>query len=60
MKATGFLVVIKSGERVEHRTYRCAWCRRDVPWCMGASDDMPDVCDDCWCAAHGLAEEPHP
>lgn len=36
-------------------TFTCAWCRRDVPWSEGCSDDMPEVCDECWCAAHGLA-----
>lgn len=35
--------------------YVCAWCRRAVPWCFGAGDDMPEVCDDCWSEAH--AEE---
>jgi hypothetical protein len=30
------------------RTYECAGCFRDVPWCYGAHDDMPDYCDDCW------------
>jgi len=32
--------------------YRCATCRRLVPWCFGAADDRPDECDDCWAAAH--------
>jgi hypothetical protein len=22
---------------------------RATPWCNGASDDMPEVCDACWC-----------
>ena len=38
--------------RDEPKTYVCAWCRRKVPWCFGAFDDMPDVCDDCWAEAH--------
>jgi hypothetical protein len=32
--------------------YRCAGCRRLSGYCLGASDDMPDHCDACWCAAH--------
>lgn len=33
------------------RWYRCARCQRRVPWCFGAADDMPELCDDCWAAA---------
>lgn len=33
-------------------TFECVECKREVCWCMGAWDDMPDVCDDCWCEAH--------
>jgi hypothetical protein len=29
--------------------YQCPCCLRFVPWCFGAGDDMPDLCDDCWC-----------
>lgn len=36
----------------DNRTYVCEVCRREVPWCFGAADDMPDACDDCWYAAH--------
>jgi len=28
--------------------YRCAGCHRSVPWCFGAADDLPEMCDDCW------------
>ena len=28
--------------------YQCPCCLRFVPHCFGASDDMPDLCDDCW------------
>lgn len=34
------------------RTYVCTGCGREVPWCFGANDYMPDHCDDCWLAAH--------
>lgn len=29
------------------RRYTCPCCRRFVPWCFGADDDMPELCDDC-------------
>lgn len=32
--------------------YACPGCKRLVPWCFGAADDMPDHCDDCWSVAH--------
>lgn len=28
--------------------FKCASCRRWVPWSFGAAGDQPDVCDDCW------------
>lgn len=34
------------------KTYVCRGCKRRVPACFGASDDMPNHCDDCWAAAH--------
>lgn len=34
------------------KTYVCDCCGYEVPWCFGASDDMPGACDDCWAAAH--------
>lgn len=30
------------------RVYRCECCLRLVPWCLGAADEFPDVCDDCY------------
>jgi len=39
---------------VEGRRYLCASCRLLMPWCFGASDDMPDVCDDCWALARAM------
>ena len=30
------------------RTYKCKGCKRQVPWCFGADDDLPHHCDDCW------------
>ena len=27
--------------------FRCACCGRDVPWSQGASDGMPEHCDEC-------------
>ncbi len=38
------------------RTYVCVTCRREVPWCDGKDDDMPDSCDDCWARAHKGAQ----
>lgn len=34
------------------RRFRCVGCRRLVPWCFGAADDMPLHCDDCWAEMH--------
>lgn len=34
------------------RLYLCPGCTRLVPWCFGAADDRPELCDDCWCEAH--------
>ena len=36
--------------------YRCRTCLRFVPWCIGAADDRPDDCDDCWARAHAQSE----
>lgn len=33
------------------KRYICVGCKRDVPWCFGAADDMPEHCDDCWSVA---------
>lgn len=29
------------------RMYRCQGCERDVPWCVGAHDELLELCDDC-------------
>ena len=29
--------------------YVCNACQAWTPWCNGAADDMPGVCDACWC-----------
>jgi hypothetical protein len=28
--------------------FLCPRCRRRVPWCFGAADSRPELCDDCW------------
>jgi len=33
-------------------TYYCWSCMKRVPWDYGCADEMPDVCDDCYCEAH--------
>jgi hypothetical protein len=33
-------------------TFKCSECSRLMPWCRGASDDMPDACDECWAKNH--------
>ena len=34
--------------------YLCPGCRRFFPWCQGAaSEDNPELCDDCWAKARG-------
>lgn len=40
--------------------YRCPTCRRFVPWCYGAADDMPEDCDRCWDAAHATRDDAAP
>lgn len=29
------------------RRFECSSCHRSVPWCYGASDDYPELCDAC-------------
>ena len=29
------------------KRYTCRRCKRFVPFCFGAADDCPEVCDDC-------------
>lgn len=29
-------------------TFPCTKCGHDVPWELGAADDEPDVCDNCY------------
>jgi len=29
-------------------TFMCTSCGQEACWCQGASDDMPDVCTNCW------------
>jgi hypothetical protein len=28
--------------------YTCRGCKRFVPYCFGADDELPNHCDDCW------------
>jgi hypothetical protein len=28
--------------------FKCDRCNIERPWCLGAWDDEPDSCDDCW------------
>ncbi|MCT7962339.1 ASCH domain-containing protein [Laspinema sp. D1] len=37
----------KSGMDEGEETFHCPGCDRDVPWSEGASDDFPDLCDEC-------------
>lgn len=34
------------------RTFECPGCGRTVPWCFGAADDQPELCDGCWYVLH--------
>lgn len=27
--------------------FRCAGCKQWQPWCNGAADETPELCDDC-------------
>ena len=31
----------------EGHFFVCARCGRDTPWCRGADDEYPELCDDC-------------
>jgi len=42
------------------RRYTCPGCLRFVPWCFGAADDAPELCDDCWGAKHAEAQQGAP
>jgi len=44
----------------EEKLFRCEGCGRLVPWSEGASDDMPEHCDDCWALEHGCLHLPDP
>lgn len=37
----------------EDFTFACVRCERRVGYCMGAADDMPALCDDCFCVVDG-------
>lgn len=39
------------------RRYKCATCKRFVPWCCGADDEYPDDCDDCAVAKMRAADD---
>jgi len=41
-----------AGDKVLIRRYKCSGCKRKVPWCFGAADDAPNLCDDCWGELH--------
>jgi hypothetical protein len=32
----------------------CSRCGRATGWCRGCADDLPELCDDCWCATHDV------
>lgn len=49
------LILRRSQPVCEGEFYTCRGCKRRAPWCFGASDDMPDHCDDCWAAVHRAA-----
>ncbi|HEY9825978.1 MAG TPA: hypothetical protein V6D19_11050 [Stenomitos sp.] len=40
-------------------TFHCTACGKLQPWCKGAGDDYPDLCDDCWAIAESLHEAIH-
>lgn len=37
----------EQADYVAHPTFLCHGCNRRVGFCMGCSDDEPDLCDDC-------------
>ena len=41
-----------AGHLVDALLFLCDSCSRLVPWSLGADDDMPGACDDCWSKAH--------
>ena len=39
---------------IEGNIYECELCKREVPYCFGASDNFFEYCDDCWFQADKL------
>ena len=37
------------GTALGEARFQCARCDRWVGYCMGAADEMPALCDDCFC-----------
>ncbi len=42
-----FDVPCHCGECTEENVFECEECHRIVPWCFGAADNYPDLCDSC-------------
>jgi hypothetical protein len=38
-------------------TFFCSGCGKWVSWDKGVADDMPELCDDCWCHVTARREE---
>ena len=44
-------------DETDPHTFVCSECQLETPNSEGAADDMPEVCDTCWCKAHGIKVE---
>ena len=40
----------------EDDKFICDTCGREVCYCQGGADDMPDTCTDCWADAHRMEQ----
>lgn len=40
----------------KHLRFTCATCKRVAHWSVGAADDRPDDCSDCWAVWFGAME----
>jgi hypothetical protein len=38
-------------------TFLCSGCRKERCYCQGMADQWPELCDECWGAAHAAKDD---